>query len=120
MKKKECSLCQGCLDTHEHVQYKCIPCNCEVVNLCGLGDDDEEEDDFPKGPYSRYQPSMDSFGCYPPFPKPQPDFSQKLLEALLASHERHLKMVQDSHKRELEMLLIMHERQHYYERDKKD
>lgn len=114
MRKKECSSCSGCLDSHEHVQYKCIPCDCEVENLCGLDDDEDDTDEDPFPPYSRYQ--SPSYGCFPPFAKPQPDLTQELLKALLAAHELHIKTMQESHKRELELLLMMQERKHYEDR----
>jgi hypothetical protein len=120
MLNNDCFACSGCLDPHNHALYKCIPCECEVDSLCGLDEDDVDEEDVnedphpPKSPYSRYQPP--SYGCYPPFPKPQPDLTQELLKALLAAHESHIKTLQESHKRELELLLMMQERKHHEDR----
>ena len=110
------------MSPHEHVLYKCIPCDCETENLCGLGDNEDDEDDEdddvypPRSPYSRYQPP--GYGCFPSLSKPQPDLTQELLKALLASHELHIKTIQDSHKRELELLLMMQERKHYEDRQR--
>jgi len=108
MSKDECESCGGCTDTHSHAQYKCIPCGCDDEDLEDEIDDSRRDFNPPRSPYA-YGP-YGGYGCYPtPQFKSPPDLTQELLKALLASHEKHLEMLQKAQQREIEVLVMMRE-----------